>query len=403
VRKSRLLIPAPVPIAALLLLAACSSSATPSSGGSAGGGATKTIQIMALGTSSSPTIAIPEGVTGIQAAAKAINDAGGINGAKIAVETCNDASDPNTAASCARQAVQDRVAAVIPYYTSQGGSILPVLQAAGIPYIGSEGLATADLTNPDSFIVTSNGTPSSAIHSTALVKSGCKKQAILAEDIPAGQQLGGVLKAATTAAGGQYVYVKIPPATTDFAPVVASAYSQGATCFSVAIPLAQSSQLVAAVRSSAHPGALVSAVTAAFPLPALKALGQNANGLILTSAFSDPQPAQVIKDMAAIDPKAPVDDFAIGAWTATYVFAKTAAKITGTIDSASVLAALKAGGPITGIPTIPTVDTSETNPLTPFARQLLTIGTAFTYKDGQFKVLYANLDAQPALKLAAGG
>jgi branched-chain amino acid transport system substrate-binding protein len=204
VKKSGLLTPLAVPIAATLLLAACSSSATANSDGSTGGGgATKTIKIMALGTSSSPTIAIPEGITGIQAAAKAINDAGGINGAKIAVETCNDASDPNTAASCARQAVQDKVAAVIPYYTSQGGSILPILQAAGIPYIGSEGLAPADLTNPDSFIVTSNGTPSSAIHSTALVKAGCQKQAILAEDIPAGQQLGGVLKAAATAAGGQ--------------------------------------------------------------------------------------------------------------------------------------------------------------------------------------------------------
>jgi branched-chain amino acid transport system substrate-binding protein len=67
-----------------------------------------------------------------QAAALAVNKAGGIHGAKVQVILCNDHQLANGAATCGREAVSDHVAAVVGW-TGFDPELDPILAAAHIP------------------------------------------------------------------------------------------------------------------------------------------------------------------------------------------------------------------------------------------------------------------------------
>jgi ABC-type branched-subunit amino acid transport system substrate-binding protein len=379
-------------LASLVALAACSSSGSSSSGSASssnsGSSAAGEITIMSLATTSSSSGAnSPESDVAIRAAVLAANNAGGINGVKVKVVSCNDQSDPNQAAACARQAVADKVAAVIVGYTAEDEDALPIVAAAKIPYIEAESTGTASATNPDAFIVSSGGVGTSMMHGLATEMLGCKTHAVLVNNVPAGIQLGNAVAAEIQAAGGTAVQLQVTPTEADFAPVVATAYSKGAQCFDLVLTLSQSEALVEAVRSSAHPTAMVGAVTAGFPPASLKALGSKADGLILTQQYSSPQPSEVVTDMKAVDPSAPVTTFAIDGWTGAQVFLKAAERVKGTVDAASVLNSLNTGGPISGISTIPTFNPSQPNPVSAFARDVATEGYAFKVVNGELTPL----------------
>jgi ABC-type branched-subunit amino acid transport system substrate-binding protein len=83
--------------------------------------------------SSAGAIPTPEILSGSQAAAKAIDANGGVDGRKINIVGCNFQNNPNQAAACGRQAGTDKAAAVIGecFYSS---NLDPVLQQEGIPY-----------------------------------------------------------------------------------------------------------------------------------------------------------------------------------------------------------------------------------------------------------------------------
>jgi ABC-type branched-subunit amino acid transport system substrate-binding protein len=230
------------------------------------------------------------------------------------------------------------------------------------------------------------------MHGLALQELGCKVHAVMVNNVPAGIQLGDAVAAEIEAAGGSAVQLQVTPTEVDFDPVVAAAYSKGAQCFDAVLTLSQSEALVEAVRGSAHPDALIGAVTAGFPPASLKALGSMADGLILTQQYSSPDPSEVVKDMAAVNPSAPVTTFAIDGWTGAEVFLKAAERVKGTVDAASVLNSLNTGGPISGISTIPTFNPSKPNPVAAFARDVATEGYAF-------KVVNGNLTPMTSLGL----
>ena len=69
------------------------------------------VKVFVTGPFSDPTFAVPEALSGAQAAAAAINKAGGINGHSIQIVSCNDQLSPNSATTCADQAVRDHVTA----------------------------------------------------------------------------------------------------------------------------------------------------------------------------------------------------------------------------------------------------------------------------------------------------
>jgi ABC-type branched-subunit amino acid transport system substrate-binding protein len=139
--------------AALLVFAAgCSSSSSRSSSDSSAAKLTGSpVSFLVIATTQSPAFSYPESNAGAEAAADAINAAGGINGHPVKILTCNDQLQSSQAALCASQAVQDHVAAVVGGFSLLGPEIFPTLQQAKIPWIGSDPISPIDGQSPMSF------------------------------------------------------------------------------------------------------------------------------------------------------------------------------------------------------------------------------------------------------------
>jgi Periplasmic binding protein len=98
---------------ATLALSACASSSSFSSvsSGSTNNGDTgnSKVKLMVITDVASAALALPQVVTGAQAAVNRINAAGGVNGHQLQLLSCNSQANPNDAAACAREAVADKV------------------------------------------------------------------------------------------------------------------------------------------------------------------------------------------------------------------------------------------------------------------------------------------------------
>ena len=135
------------------------------------------IKLMTIGPVEAPGFSIPSIPVGAQTAIDEINAAGGINGHQVELITCNDQNDPNVAAQCGKQAVDEGVVALVGGLSLFDLNILPALQQAGIPWVG--------LTSSDSFdqagVYLFGGDGASAFTGIggALAKEGCKNVAIL--------------------------------------------------------------------------------------------------------------------------------------------------------------------------------------------------------------------------------
>jgi ABC-type branched-subunit amino acid transport system substrate-binding protein len=127
------------------VLAACGSSSSSASSPSGSGTSTNTagsslkgspIVFFDLESLNNPIQSEPADSPAENAAAQAINAAGGIDGHPIKIITCNGAGNQNTAEACARTAVSDHVAAVTGMGDPFEALDVPILAAAGIPMIG---------------------------------------------------------------------------------------------------------------------------------------------------------------------------------------------------------------------------------------------------------------------------
>ncbi|MBG0857113.1 ABC transporter substrate-binding protein [Streptomyces spinoverrucosus] len=168
-----------------------------------------------------------------QAYEKWINANGGIKGAPLKVLTCNEKNDPAEAEKCAQQAVAEKVVAVVGSYSLAGDRYMPILQKAGIPYIGGTGVSAAEFSNPLSFPV-NGGTPTVfAAHGRQLVEEGCEKISGVRYDVAAAAIVAQFLTLGATSAGGAAPKdLKVPVTATDLAPQVAAA-TKDSDCVSV--------------------------------------------------------------------------------------------------------------------------------------------------------------------------
>ena len=169
-------------LALTVAVSACTSSGT----GYAGLKATP-IKVMGIGgyTVSDP-LAFLE--ADLQAAAAAVNRAGGIHGHPLQMLICDDNGDPNKNLACSRQAVADRVTAVI---TTDADTVagLPILRAAGIPVISTLGFWNQELTSKYVFPLNGGAPGESASNAALLVKGAhARRIAIVYADQPDGLQ-----------------------------------------------------------------------------------------------------------------------------------------------------------------------------------------------------------------------
>ena len=169
-------------------------------------------------------------LAGIKIAASYANDyLGGIAGHPIQIESCGNKNTPAGATDCANQLLEKHINAYIDPYSGFEAEIVNVLAPAGVPMIVSGASTQEGLTTPGVFAI-SGGYPGVlggfAIDAKA---SGVKKFAMLVTDVPAATgaatALGGIV---FTKEGVEYTTVPVPLGTADFTPMLQTAIAGGA-------------------------------------------------------------------------------------------------------------------------------------------------------------------------------
>ena len=347
--------------AVALVAAACGSSSgsspgssSPSSGAAApapsGSPATGSpLKVMVFGQFQASSFSYPEGRDAVLAAVKYYNAGGGFSNHPVQVSVCNDQGDPNLARSCARQAVSSGDVAVIGSYSQQGPTVLPILQAANIAYVGATAQSPADTTSTVSFPLEGLNQVVFGGIGYGATTTGCKKAGILIENYGTTTPLAEQSVEAGMALNGGKV-VKIENTGTDiasYAPAISVMESAGAQCIAAIMPPDQIPKIFQEMRQSANPQIPMINAQDSFSTAALQQLGSVGVGMILSSSTFPPSSSnapvpQVVSLIKKYEPSAAISQFSLQGWAAVDLLKDAVAKVSGTITAKSLLTAFSA-------------------------------------------------------------
>lgn len=212
-KKSKFVSVAVLALVAPIVLAAC--------GDDGGGSGGDTIKLMSIAPISTNLQNYPDAPAGAEAAVKAINKAGGVNGKKLEWSYCNTESDPNKATACARKAQAEGVVAVVGQHDAFSTVTLPVLEKAGIASVGFHSSGNPiDWNNPTSFPLEGGAPAAYAAVPNAAKQAGAKRVAVLYTDTPAAVAEAKMVEQATEREGLEFGGSFPIPATgvTDYSP-----------------------------------------------------------------------------------------------------------------------------------------------------------------------------------------
>lgn len=181
------------PLCAVLVLLASSCDGGARNDGGAGDDSGPPGEPLILGfvnTEGSPLGSIPELRLGSEAARDYINtELNGVGGRPIRFEFCITNSTPESSAACANRMVEQKVVAVLGGLDLGSAASLPILMAAGIPYIATTPLLPADFTTDGAFTLDPGGLGVAASAVFAVDKLKAQTVAVLHDDSPQGRQL----------------------------------------------------------------------------------------------------------------------------------------------------------------------------------------------------------------------
>lgn len=144
---------------------------------------------------------------GAQAAAKAINDSGGIMGRKVVIDQVDTVGDPADAVPALNKEINlNKPAAVIGPGGLEGGATIPILDRNKIPFMLQAGNTQYDKTS-DPFLWRANPSDSQLSVAMALfgLKKGYKKAAMVFSTIESAQTLKAPIQQVFEKGGGQVV------------------------------------------------------------------------------------------------------------------------------------------------------------------------------------------------------
>ena len=300
------------------------------------------IKIMQIGTFESPNLSLTDAKAGLDAHVQSINAAGGINGRKIDVQFCNDAFNANTGAACARTAVSDGVVAVVGAASSQAPAVLPVLEAAGIPWLAGAGSGgPIEGTSPVSFPIT-GGTQSMQVGmGRLLANKGAKNIAVIVADAAAAYAAADDIANGAKAGGAQSYRILAPLGAPDFSAVASSALAKTPDAIAVASTATDAPRIIKAVRQAGFKGN-ISTLANIFKPADQKALGDLANNVFVASSAvpvsntSVPQVQQFLADMSKYHPEAVTDNGSLGTWNAVTFFVEIVKRLGGQVSASAI-------------------------------------------------------------------
>jgi ABC-type branched-subunit amino acid transport system substrate-binding protein len=181
------------------------------------------VKVMTLTAYDTDTLNVKAILDIAQGAVVQINNDGGLNGHEVELVTCNEGADPNKAADCARQAVDEGVAALVGGFTANGDAIMPILEEAGIPWFAPPGISSAELSSEDSYPITSGVLGLAGLGKLA-AQDGCETVASVNYDLPSAGQIGQLVDIGLASEGAEASdLIKVPPTTTDFSAIAQEA------------------------------------------------------------------------------------------------------------------------------------------------------------------------------------
>ena len=143
-----------------------------------------------INTEGSPLASIPDVRLGSDAARKYINaELDGLGGRPIEFEVCITDSTPESSTGCANRMVERGVVAVLGGVDLGSAASLPILRAAGIPYLGTTPLLPADFTTEGAFTLDPGGLGIAASAAFAAHELGARRVAVFHDDSAQGRQL----------------------------------------------------------------------------------------------------------------------------------------------------------------------------------------------------------------------
>jgi branched-chain amino acid transport system substrate-binding protein len=295
---------------------------------------------------SSPVAEPSTGDAAVAAADYANAELGGIAGHPIQVIRCSENEDVASATACANEMVQDNVAVVDIGTTGLGGTMVPIITKAGIPYVSATGASPAELTTPGTFMWT-GGFPADLDGMAAEAhEHGYKKVTAFVIDTPGAlagaQQLG---TPAFKAAGVALTIESVPEAVADATPQVTAGLSGSPGAVAIVADASTCTSVLQAL-STVDPSIPVYANTSCLNTSTLTALGKTMNGVKIfgrSDIESNEPEAQLYRYvMATYYPTANPSGDAVTGYQGMLGLVRATASIKGTPTPASITAAIKA-------------------------------------------------------------
>ena len=348
-------------------------------GGDAAASVGSTVKVMTWAPEDEVAGAQP-GVTALATViAKLVNDSGGLHGSPLQVLTCNEHGTPAGAAACAQQAVNEGVAAVVGSYSQNGDSFMPVLEAAGIPYLGGFGLSSEEFTSSLSYPVNGGYQALLAGNGEQLVQSGCRRVAVVSPNTPAATTMLNFLDVGLATGHVQAVPITTAPGRTDYSAEAAQAIGDEArhSCVTTTLDPASTATFFDDYRRIAPKHTQLSAVVGSVQQSLIDSTGGDSGPLraVLATGWYPPDSSPVWAELhAAVKKYAftnndinPADPGEQTTWIAYEVLRKAAAAIQGTLTAGSLRSYLNYCDPIT---------TGQTPPLAWRAADMLALASA---------------------------
>jgi ABC-type branched-subunit amino acid transport system substrate-binding protein len=298
-----------------------------------------------------PVSTHPSTVSAARAAITGVNARGGFNGHKVELVFCNDKVDPNQTATCARQMVAEKVAAIAGGQSVFDANSQPILERAGIPMVGINPIAT-QVTNADNVYLPNAPT---VVSYEALAAYASRKNlapvGLAVADNPGGRSLAGIAENALKQASGGTGFVKTAPVagdTADFAPIASALDDAKPKTALLLISITLAKGLTRALDAQ---GSEISTfyMSPAHSLDDIKSMGPSGEKIMTAQSFpplTHPSMKRFVDELkaeeeagdkdAALDVQ---DSFSLEAWVAVQALEKVVADL-DTIDAKSITAAL---------------------------------------------------------------
>jgi ABC-type branched-subunit amino acid transport system substrate-binding protein len=315
----------------------------------------------------------PNILAALRAAARGVNAHGGIHGRPVVIDECDDQQDPNQSQVCARRLIADGVIATGGSVTALGEVEAPILDAAGIPEVGSEALSPEDTYLPTAFPLDGGIFTLVAGELFGAKRRGLHGVFVATYDNPTGKLIAHIVSQLAKMPGLTFEgEVYIPMAATNFAPYAEAAVQSHADLVLPAMPPPSLEGFLLASRQAGAKyatGLQYGAVTPRDIVAMGGASGPTENSVEFASippvSATDAFPAlrtfeaDMDAEVAAGDRAAAADQrtgLSVTAWLSVQIIARVAATLPG-INAANLISALR---------TTPTVDTlGLTPPWTP--------------------------------------